>query len=83
MAILAAPKSRAYVIMYPLSCCDPLFNSLATPFIFWCLFLFLYPERVVRLVCKDIIIAQSQGGALFCHEFVAKIDPDDILYLIY
>ena len=83
MVILSAPQSRANFIRHPLHCCDPFLNFLATPFLYRCHFLFLCPEGFIKLLRKNRILAQSQVGPLCCHYFVAEIEPDVIVCLIF
>ena len=43
----------------------------------------MHPERVIKLICDDIIIAQPQGGALCYHKFAIAIEPENTPCIIY
>ena len=39
----------------------------------------MHPEWFIKIICKDRILAQSQGGALRFHERAADVERDDSL----
>ena len=41
----------------------------------------MHPERVIKLLCEDIILSQPQVGALSCHYIASNIKSNNILII--